>query len=421
MTKRLWLIHNRCVIFHFFSKLIFSSRAGALIRRISWLSIINVTISVAAFLIVLFVMNGMNLSLQRRILALQPHLVVSVSDVKDVGILDIHPLMARLQADGDKKAFVFESQDVLVRTVEGQSRGAMAQGITPESMQHLLDEVHKLSKNKIDYEIETELPQAGEVAIGIDLARTLNLFEGDYITLFPPESLLMPPGETPPFERVKVKKILSTNISDLDAQFIFYNRGKTLRSFAKSASRQIGVEVWVKDPYRLQNLKEQLQQFDNIKVETWMDRNSALFFALKAEKTVIGIFLGLAGLIAASSILTVLALLLSQKKRDIAILRTIGLSNIKSVKLFTSMGMLLSASGVVCGAVIGTLTGIYIEAHPLNVLPDIYYDSEIPAKVDYSLLVLVLIVSLIVAFLGSWLPSRMISEIDPSRTLRMKN
>src|SRR5436190_2007452 len=132
---------------HFFSKLIFSSRAGALIRRISWLSVINVSISVAAFLIVLFVMNGMNLSLQDRIVALQPHLVITIPDISDPNLLDIHPVALKLREDKEKKVFVFENYDVVLRTVDGQFHGALAQGISPQSLKHILDEVHRFQKH----------------------------------------------------------------------------------------------------------------------------------------------------------------------------------------------------------------------------------------------------------------------------------
>jgi lipoprotein-releasing system permease protein len=223
--------------------------------------------------------------------------------------------------------------------------------------------------------------------------------------------LLLPPGETPKFERVRVKKIVTTSLNDLDAQYLFYQRGKALRSFYDDASRKVGIEVWLADESQINKYKNDLQKFDGVVVETWMERNSALLYALKLEKLSIGTFLGLAGMIAASSILTVLALLLSQKRRDIAVLRTLGFSGAQTVKTFTQMGFMLAGIGVLTGVVLGTGISLYIQANPITYFQsDIYYDSSIPALVDWTLVFAVLIVSGLIAWFGSYIPARTIRK-----------
>jgi len=410
----------------FFSHFIFSKRAGALVKRLAWLSVGAIALSVTAFLVVLFVMNGMNASIHKRILALEPHLYVTVNGVNKGSTLELHPVFQRLKENPENKAYVYETQDVILRTMDGQFHGAIARGVSAESLKFMIEQLRQIESNgkkheNVQFWSAEDMPGKGEVVVGVDLARSLGVFEGDFLTVVPPEGLLLPPGESPKFEKVKVRKIISTNLADLDSQFIFYQRNLTLNTLASAASRKVGIEVWTPDGKHLESLKKEVEKFTDVVAETWMDRNSVLFFALKLEKLMIGVFLGLAGLIAASSILSVLALLMSQKKRDIAILKTMGLSNKTTVRVFTQMGILLSAFGLLPGVILGTALSYYIQYHPVNVLPDIYYDSQVPALVDPSLILWVLGMGFLLCLGGAWYPARTASDIQPAEALRLKN
>jgi lipoprotein-releasing system permease protein len=135
----------------------------------------------------------------------------------------------------------------------------------------------------------------------------------------------------------------------------------------------------------------------------------------------IGTFLGLAGLIASTSILTVLSLLLSQKKHDIAILKTLGLSQKNTLILFTKIGLWISGGAIIFGSVIGIGVSLYIQYNPVNILPNIYYDSSIPAYVEPRFAVVVFIVSSALAFFGSYIPAKITLGIQPAVLLRHRN
>ncbi|WP_374080093.1 FtsX-like permease family protein [Bdellovibrio bacteriovorus] len=412
---------------HLFRHFIFSKRAGALIRRISWLSLVGISISVTAFLVVLFVMNGMNASIKKRILGLEPHLYVQATGVSSASGLEAHPVFQRLKENPENKAYVYETQDVIVRSQDGQFRGGIARGVTKESLGYFIEQLQKMERKNQDKESPAyfwdpqDVPGEGEVIMGVDLAQSLGVFEGDYITVVSPSGLLLPPGETPKFERVKIKRIVTTSLADVDSQYLFYQREKALNSLVNEGLRKLGIEVWLAQESTVESVKEDLMKFSDVSVETWMDRNSALLYALKLEKLTIGTFLGLAGIIAASSILTVLALLLSQKKRDIAILRTIGFSAKQTVRTFTLLGFLLASVGVLTGVILGTGISLYIEANPLRLVSsEIYYDPSLPALVDYGLVFGVLVVSALIAWFGSYIPARTAAEVEPSDALRMK-
>ena len=415
----------------FIQKLILSKRSGSLIRRIAILSFLAIVISLTAFFVVLFVMNGMNLNIKKRILALEPHLTAyestKTSTGSDTAGSSTTAANAIKQLAKDAEIISFSNFDIILRTVDGQFRGGQATGYNAEGlkiwMEHLKTLKYKETKyaeNAFDSDLAALVLAENEVAIGVDLARSLGLLEGDELTLIPPETLLLSSLETPLFQKVSVKRIISTDLYDLDSKIILFNVDNTLNSFSKTLSLKRGHHIWLNSISDTADLKTELSKI-NIVAETWQEKNSDLFFALLMEKSMIGVFLGLAGLIASSSILTVLALLFSQKRRDIALIKTMGLSHKKTLWLFTKMGLWISGSAILLGTFLGLSISLYLQYNPINILPNIYYDSSIPALVDFTFVIYVVGVALILGFLGSYLPARATLRIQPAILLRQKN
>lgn len=400
----------------FLKKLVFSNRSGSLIRKITILSFITITLSLSAFFVVLFVMNGMNENIKSRILKLEPHLTT-------INSLAQEPEVQKYLENS--QSIKYQTLDLILRTADGQFRGAEAIGYSTEGLNIWINKLKQTRNRSLQqYFVESDLLALelgeNEVAVGVDLARSLGLLEGDELTLIPPETLLLSSLETPIFQKVVVRKILITDLSDLDEKLILFNSDISLKVFAKTLSRKIGHHIWFSSIEQAENVK-QILATKLISSETWQTKNSDLFFALKMEKLMIGIFLGLAGLIASSSILTVLALLMSQKKRDIAIIKTLGLSHKKTLWLFTKIGLWISGGAVLLGSVLGLGLSLYIQHNPVNILPNIYYDSTIPALVDYSFVLVVLVIAGLLAFLGSYLPAKITLKIQPAILLRQKN
>ena len=427
--------------FYFLKKLILSNRSKSLVRRISILSFAAITLSVAVFFIVLFVMNGMNRNIRSRILALDPNITAhlqkadpSAARAEQQG--QNHPAQNEAQiaeqekpswSDEIEKSIAYDSYDLILRTVDGQFKGAQAIGYPQGGLDFWFEKLKQIKKNNTRYSFEdTALSEQNlnleenEIAIGIDLARSLQLLEGDQVTLIPAETLLLSQLETPVFEKVTIKKIIATDLADLDTKLAFFNKDLSLRRMRTSLSRAQGVHFWVKNSNRIADVRDQIQKThpEFVRVETWQEKNSDLFFALFMEKTMIGVFLGLAGLIASSSILTVLVLLMSQKRMDIAMLKTLGLSNHQTLWLFTKMGLWISLSGLLLGSLIGLSVSYYLQFYPLQVLPDYYYDSSIPALVNLSFALAVIVVVALLALLGCLIPARATLKIEPAILLK---
>lgn len=406
----------------FFQRYLFSARAGSLVKRIAWLSMGSVSVSVAAFILVLSIMSGLHHNINLRILAMEPHLVVEFDKNADDQTVAGHPLVAEFKKENDLDFQLFDRQDVILRSSDGIFRGAVARGVTLETMEAMKRKLADLPQQSSASATATfDIPEQDEVLLGTGVAKQMNIFEGDHLTIFPPESLLIPPGETPPFAKVLVRQIVASNIAELDSQMVLFQRGKALLNFAKAGSRRIGYDIWLPDPFDAGRLKIQwLKKFPDLQIQTWRERNSAVFTSLRLEKLMLGSFLGLSALITTFSIWSVLTLLLTQKRKDMGLLMSIGYSSKGLRDLFQRVGLYLAGIGLGLGTLVGVLGGLYLENYPLKVLPDIYYDSEIPARVEFLFIVLVILAAITIIYGAIHLAMNRLLSLKPADALRSK-
>lgn len=413
----------------FLKRFLLSPRAGSLVRTIAWLSIVSVAIGVTSLIVVVSVMNGFHESIRKRLLAAEPHLILSL-EKRPVSGLGLHSgLESRLVAIGAEMDLI-DRQDVVVRTSEGVFSGAEARGLEMTALKRLLHAVEDASSTQ---SIDAEIPEfsmisaelmPGEIMLGAELARGLGLFEGDKITVIAPEALLLPPGEVPRFERVVIKRLLTTNVADLDGKLFIYGRGKSLNGLGATASRRTDVEIWLPLAEKARELKAEIVSaawgLTSQSVQTWEERNSALFQALRLEIFSIGLFLSLSTMIAGFSIVTVLLILITQKRKEIGLLMSLGLSRAKTRSLFTRLGILLSSIGILTGTVLGVLICLLIDSLDTSILPEFYYDTTIPAKLNLWFVAAVVSLAMFLAFLASYIPSKRITEMEPADALRSR-
>ena len=417
--------------FHLFKHYLLSRRAGAVVRTVAWLSISGVAVGVMALVVVLSVMNGFNDSIREKLLAVEPHVVASVPGAKTFEDVVASPAFRALKARANLRVSAFETQDVLLRTSEGLYGGAIARGVEPEALAYMLAESRRANMARArpgdargDFDappVADESSRLGpdEAIVGVDLARGLGMFEGDRVIAVAPEALLLPPGEAPAFERLTVKSLLVSNVADVDAKFLYYVRGKALARLRDAASREVGFEVRMPNADDSARLAAEIERL-GAKAETWQQRNSTLFYALRLEKFAIGAVLAAAALIASLSIVTVLVLLLMQKRKDIGSLMAMGLSRQRTLAAFVGLGLILGFCGLGGGLAAGLAICYVIQRYPLPILPDYYYDTTIPVRVDPWLIAAVLICATLVAGLSAWLPARAHARLEPADALRAR-
>lgn len=387
-------------------------------RIIAWHCILGLAMGVAALIIILSVMNGFNRTIRSRMLNVEPHLVIMQKGVPSNSELsNMEKIVASVSKSGLDNIERFENQTMILRSTEGVFGGAVAKGIDTDSMYAMQKRIwQSLKKDTAPPVRESSELADNELILGVDLARGLGIFEGDEVVVVPPENLLLPKGEVPRLSKFKVKSLLNTQMPDFDSKFMFYNIDR-VNAKTKSIGRETGYEIRLNDPYEADRVKEKLKE-KGIDAQTWGERDTSLFFALKIESYAMSLFLTLAVLITSFSIVTVMVLLMSQKRQDIGMFMALGLSVRKTRMVFLKVGLLLSYLGIAAGVVIGAGVCIFMELHPMELLPDIYTDSTLPAKLTPGILGFVLGMSTLIAVLGSTLPVWRYVLGSPAEALR---
>lgn len=396
----------------FFSHFLFSKRGGALIKIIAWLCVLGIGTGVFALVVVMSVMNGFNTSIRTRTLSVEPHLVISVRDAS---------------ADAEQKAtswlqdmkYTFDytdTQDVILRTQSGTVQGAIAQGVSQNTLNQIIEGNRKRQSRDVLDPREYKL-KGGEVIVGMGLGDTLGLFENDPLVVIAPESLLGSKETLPLFETVKVKDFLRTELEGIDAHKIFYIRGDSMGRLQRSASLEKTIEVRLPDPENFQAAKQKLESF-GLNVQSWRDRNSNLFYSLKLEKFVVALLLGLSTIIASFSLVTLMFIMVTQKKKDIGVLMAMGFEAQLVTRIFQFMGVGVALIGILGGIVVGIPTCYVLQNYSQGLLPAVYADTNIPAEVHASQIVYLLLVAFIFTTVISWLSVRRITELTPIDALK---
>ncbi len=399
-----------------FKKFLFSKRSESIVRRVAIVSFLGIALGIFALVVILSVMNGLGKSTRDRFLSVDPHITAtfkgysSHEEVKSLKIFD------ELEQYKSTLEF-FEKQDVIVRTQEGRVLAGVARGLPRKSVDKLLAEISKVQSNQssslFDNELSSESLGPNKVFFGFGLANSLGIFEGDEVNLIAPEGLLYPSGELPPYERVEVVGLVASNINDTDSSLILYSTDSGgLVNLLGSSSRELQVGLRIPNPDNIDKVQAIFDQHD-IHSETWKQKNKSLFYSLKMEKIIVSILMALSTLIASFSMVMVLVLLISQRKKDISMFMTLGLSQKMTERLFLKVGMFLSFSGIFLGAGLGLLACFLIDRYSKGILPEFYQDSNIPTEIDPMQISLILCSSLVFSCFVCFLTSKKYSKMSP--------
>lgn len=415
------------LVWKFFKNYLFSKRSGALVKTIAWISILSVCVGVTALILVTTIMSGFNETIRSRLFGIEPHVIISAKVPGQEGeyLLEEFAKSIKNNSKELESVVLVEQQDAILRTFEGLFGGGIVKGYSQAELDQLYQRVDKLNQRKNDGVLYSDIQGHGvqlgknEVILGVDLARNLEILSGDELLIIPPESLLLPPGTQPNFQKVKVVSLLYTRLENIDSKYIFYNKDLDLSFLSRSQNRQTQIEVRFKNPQISAVWAEEHKVKEpNFKYSTWEVRNEALFFALKLERIAMTSFLGLAVLITSFSILSALALLISQKRSDYGILITMGLPKVQAQKLFSGIGFTLAGLGIISGTVLGILGSLYLQVFRPKILPDIYYDPTIPAQIEVGVVIFILFVAFGLSYVGTYFPVKALLKMNPTEALR---
>ena len=386
------------------------------LKIISIFSFLGIMLGVAILIIVMSVMNGFKKDLTQKILGLNPHLVIQPNSFK-IDEEFISKLKKEFKQINLSKSYFGEG----IIISKNNAKGVILKGVDRDEK----NIVQFFNNFKTAGDLNSF--NQNKVFIGSEMAFNLNLKVGDKINLMSSVFVPTPFGNLPKQENYKIAGIFSTGFLEFDQNIVFLNISDALSIFDKE-SRDQNIEIYLPDPLDANYYKNKIQKLNpNFFIYTWSDLNKSLFSALKVERNVMFIILTLIIVIAAFNIISGLTILIKNKTKEIAVLKTLGLSNQSIKKTFFLTGLTISFFATISGIVLGILFSLNIEKirkifsslFNMEIFPsDIYFLDKLPSEISFNSIATIFIVSLVISSIASYLPAMKISKMSTFRALR---
>jgi len=386
------------------------------INIISTFSFIGISLGVAVLIIVMSVMNGFRTELVNKIVGFNAHIIVEpYSD----SIKNSYPNDKTLQEISEHIIYTTSSEGVMIG--KGVTKGLSIRGYSSNDFLKL-----KFIKNKNFIGNPNKLVKNG-ISIGKSLSIDYNLSLGDRISIMSTSGIETIVGAIPKQENFLITSIFDSGLSDFDRNIAFLNI-ETLESLFDIKSSERNLEIYLNNPLNIDKAKSKIQNlFNDQYVYTWADINSSLFSALKVERNVMFIILSLIIIVAAFNIISGLTILVKNKTRDIAILKSIGVQNNSITKIFFMVGFIIGSSATLFGILLGVMFSIYIEKirffissiFNVSLFPEeIYFLSKMPSEINILSIFIIAICSIFVTILVSIFPAKQAAKQDPIKSLK---
>ena len=386
------------------------------LKIISIFSFLGIMLGVAILIIVMSVMNGFKTDLTNKILGLNPHIVIQPNSFL-INEKFINELKKKF--DDIKLSKSYFGEGIILN--ENNAKGVILKGV--DKSEKNISKFFDNFTNSGDFGNFVR----NNVFIGSEMAFNLDLKVGDNINLMSSAFISTPLGNLPKQEKFKVAGIFSTGFLEFDQNIVFLNIDDVLSLFDKKNS-DLNIEIYLDDPLQANSYKNKIQKInENYFIYTWSDLNRSLFSALKVERNVMFIILSLIIVVAAFNIISGLTILMKNKTKEIAILKTLGLSNQSIKKSFFLTGLTIGFFATVSGIILGVLFSLNVEkirlffsiVFNLEIFPsDIYFLEKLPSEINPNSIIIIFLVSLIISAIASYLPAMKISNMSTFRALR---
>ena len=413
-----------------------AKRKQVFVSIITLISILGIFLGVAALIIVLAVMNGFEEDLRTKILGIRSHIEVTTSMN---GPMKNYPA---IREEIDKEPGIVASTpfiytEAMMRSQNGVT-GVIIRGMDTQSSPKVIN-LGKMREgsiehlNKIPADVLKDLPAEDKnltgIVIGKEMARNMGLFLHDPITIISPAGgIATPMGMVPRMKKFIVVGIYESGFYEYDSKLAFLSI-KSCQEFLEMGDTVSGLDIVVQDIYKADVIARNIQGKLGFPffAQNWMQMNKNLFSALKLEKRVMFILLSLIVLVAAFNIISALIMIVMEKNKDIAILKSMGATSTTIMKIFIYQGLIVGVVGTFFGCLAGLTIALNLQKISLlveklfnfKILPgDVYYLSELPSKVNYSDVVVIVLGTLTICFLSTIYPARRASKLDPAEALR---
>jgi lipoprotein-releasing system permease protein len=400
---------------HVALRYLLAKRKQAFISVISLISTLGVTVGVMAVIIALAVMTGLQQELRDRILGSQPHIYVS----RTGGIADYQAEAARLR---QIPHIVGAAPAILGRALITASRNQefiSLKGIDPRLEPEVSDVARSLQSGSLDALAPKTEDELDGIMLGKDLASNLGVTVGDSVIVLTPEGTLSPMGMIPSRKKLRVAGVFSLGLIEFDSTYGFVSLDVAKRMLSKE---QVDfMQLRVDDIYQAPAIARQVSAKlgDQYFTQDWAEMNRSLFSALTLEKIAVSLAIGLIVMVAALNIIASLILLVMEKHRDIAILKTMGATKRSVTVVFLLQGLIIGVVGTAVGAAAGWGVSKVFDRYQLIRVPiDIYQVSHLPFTVLPLDFITVVLVAVLVCFVATIYPSRQAAKLDPVQALR---
>jgi lipoprotein-releasing system permease protein len=408
-------------------------RKQVFLSIITFISIAGIFLGVAALIIVIAVMNGFETDLRSKILGINSHVIV----MDHTGGMRDYPRVMRevTQVPGVVAATPFIYSQGMLKSGNNVT-GVVLRGLAMEDALKVID-LGKIREGKLDYLKEgeqsipgltPELASLPRIVIGRELAKNLGVFLFETVHVVSPSGVSTPMGMVPRMKPFLVVAIFESGFYEYDSTLAYISL-KTCQEFLNMGDLVTGLEIRVDDIYRADKIAKAIERKLGYPYwgRNWMEMNRNLFSALRLEKRVMFIILSLIVLVAAFNIISALIMIVMEKNKDIAILKTMGATRTDIMKIFIFQGIIVGALGTILGCLAGLAVAFNLEAisrfverlFGFKILPgDVYYLSELPSQVNFGDVGIIVVGTMLICFLSTIYPSWRASRLDPAEALR---
>ena len=381
---------------------------------ISIFSFIGISLGVAVLIIVMSVMNGFRTELINKIVGFNAHIVVDPYEKK----IDISN-KPNLTSISENLILSNNGEAIIIK--KDSSKGIILRGYTDKDFSKL-----EFINNKSYIGNKDDLNK-NNISIGKELSFVLGVKVGDNITIMSSSGVQTIIGTLPKQKTFKIISLFESGLVDFDNNIAFINL-ETLEEFFDLSNKNRKLEIYLKNPQNIEDQKSIVQKmFPNEFVYSWSDMNSSLFSALKVERNVMFIILSLIIIVAAFNIISGLTILVKNKTREIAILKSIGVLNKSIVKIFFLVGVLIGTSATIFGIILGVTFSMYVEnirqflstIFNISLFPEeIYFLSTMPSEINPFSIFLISLCSISITIIVSIFPALKAAKLDPIKSLK---
>jgi len=383
---------------------------------ISIFSFIGISLGVAVLIIVMSVMNGFRTELISKIVGFNAHVTVKPYE-NSIDIEKLNDPNLKLIS----KELIFSNSGEAIVISKDYTKGLILRGYNSKDFSKL----DVVKKRKLIGNYNNLIKK--NISIGKELSFNLNLNVGDKISIMSPSGIETIIGSLPKQETFTISSIFDSGLADFDSNIAFINLD-TLESFFDFEKKNRNLEIYLNKPSNIEEIKFQIQKiFNNEFIYTWADMNSSLFSALKVERNVMFIILSLIIIVAAFNIISGLTILVKNKTREIAILKSIGVLNKSIIKIFFLVGVIIGTTATLFGIFLGVLFSLYVEnlreflsnTFNISLFPEeIYFLSTMPSEINPTSIFIISLSSIIITVVVSIFPAIKASKLDPVKGLK---